>query len=352
MSRFLSSKYDELVPYVPGEQPKDRRFIKLNTNESPFPPSTLAVKYAMEAARSCQLYSDPELSSLTDAFCAVYGVSPSSVVFSNGSDDMLNYAFMCFCDGDHPAAFADITYGLYSVLADLNRVPYTVIPLRDDFTIDVGDYCGTDHTIFIANPNAPTGIALPVIEIERILATNPNNVVVVDEAYVDFGASSMLKLTEKYDNLLVVGTFSKSRSLAGARLGYACASEAIIADINAIRYSLNPYNVNSMTLAAGIGSLEDDEYNRANCSVIIENREYAAEELKKLGFTLTDSKANFLFARHPDFSGEQIYSRLREKGILVRHFGSERIKDYNRITVGTRGEMQELIKCLKEIIGQ
>lgn len=350
MSRFLSRKYDTLVPYVPGEQPRDRKFIKLNTNESPFEPSPLAVKYASEQAGNCQLYSDPELTDLKKAFCEVYGVRPGQTVFSNGSDDMLNYAFMCFCDNDHPAAFADITYGLYSVLAELNGVPYTAYPLREDFTVDVGDYCGIGSTIFLANPNAPTGIALPLIEIERILATNPDSVVVVDEAYVDFGAASAVKLIDSYENLLVIGTFSKSRSLAGARLGYACANEALIADINAIRYSLNPYNVNRMTLAMGVGALEDDEYNRKNCAIIMENREYTAQELEKLGFVLTDSKANFVFACHPRFPGEYIYSRLREKGILIRHFSDERIKDHNRITIGTMEQMQELVKCLKEII--
>ncbi|MBQ1465790.1 MAG: histidinol-phosphate transaminase [Eubacteriaceae bacterium] len=349
MSRFLSSKYDSLVPYVPGEQPRDRKFIKLNTNESPFPPSPLAVEYAQNEAPNCRLYSDPELTELKKALCDVYGTKPERVIFSNGSDDMLNYAFMCFCDEEHPAAFADITYGLYSVLAALNRVGTLVFPLREDFTLDVSDYTNINATIFIANPNAPTGIALPVIEIERILSTNPDNVVVVDEAYVDFGAASVMKLTEKYENLLVIGTFSKSRSLAGARLGYACGNEELIKDIDTIRYSLNPYNVNRMTLAAGVGALKDDEYNRKNCAVIIENREYTMREMKALGFELTDSKANFVFARHPRFSGEYIYSRLREKGILVRHFSDERIKDHNRITIGTLEDMKELIKSLKEI---
>ena len=350
MSRFLSSKYDALVPYVPGEQPRERKYIKLNTNESPFPPSPLAVEYARREAAECRLYSDPELTDLKKAFCDLYGLRPAQAVFSNGSDDMLNYAFMCFCDDEHPAAFADITYGLYSVLAGLNGVRTLVFPLRGDFTLDVSDYTGISATIFIANPNAPTGIALPVIEIERILATNPDNVVVVDEAYVDFGASSVMKLIDKYENLLVIGTFSKSRSLAGARLGYACGNEELIKDINTIRYSLNPYNVNRMTLAAGVGALLDDEYNKRNCGIIIENREYTVRELKAMGFEMTDSRANFVFARHPGFSGEYIYSRLREKGILVRHFPDERIKDYNRITIGTIEEMEALIKCLKEII--
>ncbi len=350
MSRFLSEKHSRLTPYTPGEQPKERKYIKLNTNESPYPPSRRAIEGAARAAESLQLYSDPENKRLTEGIAENLKVSPECVLCTNGSDEILNFAFMAFCDENHPAVFPDITYGFYSVFAELNGVPYEEIPLKDDFSVNVNDYIGVNKNIFIANPNAPTGIALPLSEIERIVASNPDNIVVIDEAYVDFGGESAVRLTEKYNNLLVTQTFSKSRSLAGGRLGFGVAAPELIADLNMIKYSTNPYNVNSMTAAAGIGVLEDGEYTRRNCQRIIENREYAERALESLGFTLTDSKANFLFARHRSIDGEKLYHQLRERGILVRHFKKEKIKDYNRITVGSREEMEALIKALTDII--
>ena len=350
MSRFFSKKYEKLTPYTPGEQPRERKYIKLNTNESPFPPSPKAIEGAAEAAQNLQLYSDPTCKVLHEKLAEVLGVSPDEVLCTNGSDEILNFAFMAFCDDDHPAAFADITYGFYSVFAELNRVPYDVIPLRDDFSIGVEDYVGIGKTVFIANPNAPTGVALSPMEIEKILASNPDNVVVIDEAYVDFGAESCIPLIRKYKNLLVTGTFSKSRSMAGARLGFGVACPELIADLNTVKYSTNPYNVNAMTMAAGIGMLADEEATRKNCATVAENREYAARELKELGFRMTESKANFLFAMHPQVDGETVYKKLREKGILVRHFNALRIAAYNRITVGTREQMDALIDALKQIL--
>ena len=288
MSRFLSTKYKTLEPYTPGEQPKERKYVKLNTNESPFPPSPLACNRAAEAAKSLHLYSDPTCSALVNALATTYGIERDEVLPTNGSDEILNFAFMAFCDASHPALFADITYGFYSVFAELNGVPYETIPLREDFSICVDDYINRRGTVFLANPNAPTGIALPLSEIERLLQSDPNRIVVIDEAYVDFGAESAVSLIGKYDNLLVTQTFSKSRSMAGARLGYGIACKALIADLNTIKYSTNPYNVNAMTIAAGVGTLEDTEYTRANCQAVIENRTFAAEELKKLGFEMTD----------------------------------------------------------------
>ena len=264
----------------------------------------------------------------------------------------MHFAFMAFCDEAHPAAFADITYGFYSVFADLNGVPYEAIPLREDFSVGVEDYLGIGKTIFIANPNAPTGIALSPCEIEKILVSNPDNVVVVDEAYVDFGGESCIPLIKKYKNLLVTGTFSKSRSMAGARLGFGVACQELIADLNTIKYSTNPYNVNSMTMAAGIAMLEDEETTKKNCATVMENRAYAEEEMKKLGFLMTDSKTNFLFAMHPEVDGGEVYTKLRERGILVRHFTAERIKEYNRITVGTREEMESFIAAVGKILGE
>ena len=350
MSRFFSEKYSKLVPYTPGEQPKDTQYIKLNTNESPFPPSEKAVKAAGEAAEMLNLYPDPDCTALRGMLSERLGVDTNEVILTNGSDEVLNFAFMAFCDEKTPAAFADITYGFYSVFAQINCLPYEIIPLNDDFTQNADAYCGLKKTIFIANPNAPTGIALPIRDIEKILRSNPDNIVVIDEAYVDFGNESCIPLIHKYDNLLVTGTFSKSRSMAGARLGFGVASSEIIWDLNTIRYSTNPYNINRMTMAAGIGVLSDEEYTKSNCQKIIENREFTMNELRNLGFEMTDSKANFVFAKHSGISGEKLYKALKNRGILVRHFNSEKILDYNRITIGTREQMEALIKTVKELI--
>jgi len=350
MSRFFSSKFSSLTPYTPGEQPKIMNLVKLNTNESPFPPSAKAIKAAAEAAELLQLYSDPTASALTAKMAEALGVKPEQVLMTNGSDEILNFAFMAYCDKDTPVAFPDITYGFYPVFAQLYNLDYEEIPLDEDFRIRVSDYLGINKTIFIANPNAPTGICLTLSEIEEIIKSNPNNIVVIDEAYVDFGGESAVKLIDKYDNLLVTGTFSKSRSMAGARLGFGVASEAVIQDLNTIKYSTNPYNINRMTMAAGIGALEDEEYTKANCKTVCENREYTVAELKKLGFEMPDSSANFIFAKHPSVSGEEIYTKLREKSILVRHFTAPRICEYNRITIGTREQMDKFLKAIREIL--
>lgn len=350
MSRFFSSKYSSLVPYTPGEQPKKQRFIKLNTNESPFPPSEKALEYAATAAKSLQLYSDPECTELTRTLAEYYGTAPDELLLTNGSDEILNFAFMAFCDKEHPAVFPDITYGFYKVFAEVNGIPYREIPLREDFTVNVEDYIGINENIFIANPNAPTGIILPVSDIRRIIESNPDNIVVIDEAYVDFGGESCLPLIHEYDNLLVTRTFSKSRSMAGARLGFGAGCKELIRDLNTIKYSTNPYNINSMTMAAGLGTMLDDGYTLENCKTIAENREWTAAELEKLGFIQTPSATNFLFAKSDRIGGEELYSALRQRGILVRHFGTPRLNDYNRITVGTREQMQTLINTIKEIL--
>lgn len=350
MSRFFSQKYSNLEAYTPGEQPKDMQYVKLNTNESPFPPSEKAMAYAARAAERLQLYCDPECTKLVGEFSKLYGIGTDQVIFTNGSDDVLNFCFMAFCDEQHPAAFPDITYGFYPVFAELNHIPFTEIPLREDFTINIADYCGIGKTIFIANPNAPTGIALTLDEIERILRSNPDNVVVIDEAYVDFGAQSAVGLIEKYENLIVTQTFSKSRSLAGGRLGMAIGNSSLIRDLNTIKYSTNPYNINSMTQAAGIGTLLDDAYCRRNCETIAENRAYLTDRLEKLGFVHTPSVSNFVFAKHPDLDGEKLYLELKKRGVLIRHFTKARIRDYNRITVGTREQLDILLDKIKEIM--
>lgn len=350
MSRFFSSKYKTLVPYVPGEQPKDMQYIKLNTNESPFPPSEKAIKATADAAKALQLYSDPECTGLVGKTAEIYGVEKDEVLMTNGSDEILNFAFMAYCDSEHPAAFPNISYGFYPVFAEINNIPYVEIPLNDDFTVNVNDYIGINKTIFIANPNAPTGIALSVAEIEKIVKSNPDNVVVIDEAYVDFGAESCVPLTKKYDNLLVTQTFSKSRSMAGARLGFGIGNKKLIQDLNTIKYSTNPYNVNKMTMAAGIGVLCDEEYTKKNCATIIENRNYTVAQLKKIGFEVLDSSSNFIFAKHPKKDGKEIYLELKERGILIRHFDKPLLNQYNRITIGTMEQMQTLINNLKEMV--
>lgn len=350
MSRFFSEKYRSLVPYTPGEQPTERKYIKLNTNESPFPPSVLAQKKAADAATQLQLYPDPTCRELTEAVAGLCDVTFDNVLLTNGSDEILNFAFMAFCDEDHPAVFPDITYGFYSVFAELNGVPYRTVPLKEDLSIDPADYVGAGGTVFIANPNAPTGLALSLEQIETILQGNPDNVVVIDEAYVDFGGESAVALTKRYDNLLVTQTFSKSRSMAGARLGFGVGCAELICDLNTVKYSTNPYNINRLTMAAGLGTLADEAYTQANCRAVMNTREKTAAALKALGFTMTDSRANFLFAKHPAVNGGELYRRLKDKGILVRHFDKPRIAEYLRITVGSAEEMEALTAALKTIL--
>ena len=350
MSKFFSKKYETLEPYTPGEQPQDMQYIKLNTNESPFPPHPAVAQAVAGEIEKLRLYSDPDSKVLTAMLAQQLDVDADQVMLTNGSDDVLNFAFMAFCDKDHPAIFPDITYGFYKVFAEVNGVPYTQIPLKADFTVDTADYVAAGKTIFIANPNAPTGIALTRDQVEEIVKSNPNNVVVIDEAYVDFGGQSAVPLLNKYDNLLVVQTFSKSRSMAGARLGMAIGSKAIIGDMNTLRYSTNPYNINRMTAAAGVATLQNDDYTKRNCQTIMDNRAWTVKALAQLGFVMTESKANFLFAKHPSLDGKTLYQKLKARGVLVRHFDKARISDYVRITVGTLEEMQALVTKIGEIL--
>jgi len=350
MSRFFSEKYLDLEPYVPGEQAKNRQEIKLNTNENPYPPLKEVADAVAAESRKLNLYSDPDSRMLRKALAASLHVPENEIIVTNGSDEILNFAFMAFCDSHIPAMFPDVTYGFYPVFAQINQVPYVTIPLKEDFTIDISDCFQAAGTLFIANPNAPTGIALKRSDIEEILKRNTYNVVVVDEAYVDFGAESCVTLVKEYDNLLVTRTFSKSRSLAGARLGVGIAQAELIADLNAVRNSTNPYNVNRLTAAAGIACLQHDEYNMENCRKIIETRGWSERALKDLGFEMTTSRTNFLFARHPGIPGEELYLELKKRGILIRHFTGERIRDYNRITVGTPQQMEKLVEAIKEIL--
>ncbi len=351
MSRFLNDRLQKIKSYTPGEQPQDKKYIKLNTNESPYPPSEGVIKAITEAEiKDLRLYCDPECKKLKNALAECYNTEPENIFLSNGSDDILNFSFMAY--GQSGAAFPDITYGFYSVFAELYGIETEIIPLKEDFTIDIGRFCGQNKLVVIANPNAPTGIELSLDEIEKIVIANPDSIVLIDEAYVDFGGTSCAELTKKYKNLLCVGTFSKSRSMAGARLGFAIASKEIIADLEKIKYSTNPYNINRLTQVAGVKAIEENNYYMDNCKKICATREYTVKELKALGFEVLPSKANFVFAKSDKISGEKLYFKLKENGVLVRHFTAERIKDFNRITIGSREEMEMFIKTVKEILGE
>ena len=349
MSRFINERFDALEEYTPGEQPQDKKYIKLNTNESPYPPSNKVLEAVSKSeVADLRLYCDPDCSKLKNAMAELFKVTENNIFLSNGSDDILNFAFMAY--GQKGAVYPDITYGFYSVFAELHGVESEIIPLKEDFTIGIDDYKNKGKLVVIANPNAPTGIALSLSEIEEIVKQNPASVVLIDEAYVDFGGESCYKLTEKYDNLLCVGTFSKSRSLAGGRLGFAIAGENLIKDLEKIKYSTNPYNINRLTQVAGFATIKDNDYYLKNCEKIVETREFATVELRKLGFEVLPSKANFIFAKSDKIGGFELYQKLKEKGVLIRHFEKERIKDFNRITIGTMGEMEILIEKIKEIL--
>ncbi len=353
MSSFLNSFHKNLLPYTPGEQPVDMQYVKLNTNESPFPPSPLVLASINEAEISkLNLYSDPECTALVNRFAKLYNVKSENILFGNGSDEILQYCFYAFCGADKKAVFADITYGFYSVFADLFHIPLHSIPLANDFSIKAEEYYNCGGTVFIANPNAPTGLALSREEIISVLENNPDDVVVIDEAYVDFGAESVVDLIDTYKNLIVVQTFSKGRSYAGGRLGMCFADKELINDMKMIKYSLNPYNVDRLSMAAGIAAADDDAYYKNNARTIIKNRTWLTEELHQLGFDVLDSKTNFIFAQHPVYDGKNLYLRLKEKGVLVRHFDKDRICNFNRITIGTMEQLQILVNTIKTIIAE
>ena len=350
MSRFFTKTLSALQPYTPGEQPQDMQYIKLNTNESPFPPApgVLDVVNAEEVSK-LYLYSDPDCKALVEAVAKRFGLRPDQVTVGNGSDEVLWFALRAFCDEQTPLAYSDITYGCYKTWCSMLDVPSRIIPLTADYAVDTALYNDLGGTVMITNPNAPTGICLPLSAIEDVLRANPDNVVIVDEAYVDFGGESAVSLIERYDNLLVVQTCSKSRSLAGARLGFAMGNADLIADLNRIKFSFNPYNVNRLTCLAGIAAMEDEDYFRACTDAVAATRERAAAELRGMGFKLTESKANFLFAESSRIPGGELYRKLKEKGILVRHFDKPRLENRLRITVGSDRQMDALLAALREL---
>jgi len=347
----MSRRFDDLEAYVPGEQPRDMQYVKLNTNESPFPPSPAVFAAVNEEEVSrLNLYPDPEGLLLRQKLARLYGVDAENIFLANGSDELLNFFFMAFCDGDRPVAFPNISYGFYPVYAGLYNLPFTQIPLREEFRLDYRDYCGRDCNIVIANPNAPTGRAIPVSEIEEIVRTNPHHAVLIDEAYIDFGGESCLPLIKKYGNLIVCQTFSKFRSLAGGRLGYAMGQPELIADLDKIKYSTNSYNINRLTMTAAAAAIDSNDYYVQNSKIIQANRAYTVAALDNLGFETVPSVANFLFTRCPRIPGGVLYEKLKAKGVLVRHWTRPEIADYLRITIGSREQMDVLIEKIGEIL--
>lgn len=355
MSRYLSSRFAGIEPYTPGEQPQDMQYVKLNTNENPYPPAPGVIRLINEAQTSrLNLYSDPTVGPLIQELARFYKLRPGQIFAGNGSDEVLAFAFLAFCDRERKVCFPEISYGFYKVFARLfNLDDARAIPLKADFSIDPEDYVNCGRNVVIANPNAPTGLSLSAQQIERIVKTNPGHVVIVDEAYVDFGGESCLELIGKYDNLLIVRTFSKSRSLAGARLGFAMGAESLIEDLNRMKFSFNPYNINRLTMLAGVEAVKDRTYFEDCLSKIVKTREESALRLKEMGFEVLPSKANFLFARHPALKGEAYYRALKQRGVLVRHFAQpESIADFVRITIGTPEQMEVLLQKTREILHQ
>ena len=349
MSIFLNPNIEAMSAYVPGEQPRDKAYIKLNTNENPYPPAPSVVA-AMNAGEveDLRLYSDPTAKVLKEKLAALYGLKPENIYVGNGSDEVLYFLFLAY--GAKGAAFPDISYGFYAVFAELCSIPATVIPLEEDLRLDPGKYHSQNRMIVIANPNAPTGLSISLSEIEGILQTNPDSVVVIDEAYVDFGGESAYPLMAKYENLMVVRTFSKSRSMAGARLGYALGPAGLIADLEKIKYATNPYNVNRLTLRLGEATVDAEGYYQEKCAAIIATRQRTAAALEKLGFAVVPSKTNFLFVKSDRIGGKELYEKLKDRGILVRHFGNPRISDYVRMTIGTEEQMDVCLDALRAIL--
>ena len=353
MSKYLSEKFAGFKAYVPGEQPQDRSYIKLNTNESPFPPSpgVLNALNLAEASR-LNLYPDPDARAAGAAISANFGLKLENIILGNGSDELLAFSFQAFCDRANPPVFADITYGFYEVYARINFVAPKIIPLNPSFQLDAPDYFGAGGTVFVANPNSPTGCAVPLRDIEDILKNNPDNAVVVDEAYAAFGAESAVPLIPRYDNLVVIHTMSKSKNLAGARLGYALANAALIADLNTMKFSFNPYNVGRLSMAAAVAAMKDADFYAGCVSAVIRTREYTAAELARRGFFVLPSSANFIFAKPGFTDGREYYLGLKEKGVLVRHFAQERIKDFVRITIGGEDQMRALLAATDELMNE
>lgn len=346
------SNVRKVVPYVPGEQPKISKLIKLNTNENPYPPSPrVSERLSNLNVSDFRKYPAPDCEILREALAKKYNLETDNVFVGVGSDDVLAVAFLTYFNSKKPILFPDVTYSFYDVWADTFNIPYETIPLNEDFSINPGDYFKENGGVVIANPNAPTGLYLGIDGIEAVLAANPDSVVIVDEAYIDFGGESALKFIDKYENLLVVQTFSKSRSMAGMRIGFAMGCKKIIKYLSDVKFSINSYTMNMPSLELGVLAVEDDEYFVSCCKKVISTREWTKGELARLGFTFPDSMTNFIFVKYNgDKSRDHIAAELRKRGIIVRCFNSDRTKEYMRISIGTDDEMKTLISALEEIL--
>lgn len=352
MNQKLLENIRKVVPYVPGEQPQ-HKVVKLNTNENPYPPSPKVEEslHHMDADR-LRLYPDPSCEALVATLAEYHGVNPDQVFVGVGSDDVIAMSFLTFFNSEKPILFPDISYSFYEVWANLYRIPYECKPLDKDFRIVKEDYTGECGGIIFPNPNAPTAIYEDLTFVEEIIAQNPDVIVMVDEAYVDFAGKSAIELVEKYENLIVVQTFSKSRSMAGMRIGYAISNPTLIGFLNAAKHSFNSYTMNQASLVCGVASVQDDAYFQASVAKIVETREWAKKELSKLGFLFTDAQANFIFATHPKYDANEMFEALKKENIYVRHWNKDRISQYLRITIGTREEMETLFAFLTEYINK
>ena len=353
MKELWSQRCRGLIPYTPGEQPKGRKLIKLNTNENPYPPSPQALRAIKEAAgEGLRLYPDPECTELREGIALALDVKPEQIFVGNGSDEVLSLAFQAFFDPDKPIRFADITYSFYPVFADFYGLSYREIPLDEHFSLPLAPFLEPGGGVVLANPNAPTGRELDLCDIRSIVAANENSVVVVDEAYVDFGSRSAVELVSLFPNLLVVRTFSKGRSLAGLRVGYAVGDKDLIAGLHAVKNSFNSYPVDRLAQAGALGAIRAQDYFRATATKIISTRACTSGHLRSMGFTVCDSAANFLFVTHETVPAKVLLEGLRQRGILVRWWDKPRISNYLRITVGTDEDMQTLCQALREIIAE
>ncbi len=347
----LTDNIRKVTPYTPGEQPQ-RKVIKLNTNESPYPPSPQVAEAirAIEASK-LRLYPDPDCRELRETLAEEYGLEPEQVFVGVGSDDVLSMCFLTYFAGKRPILFNDITYSFYEVWADVYRIPYETVPLREDFTFDPTGFAKENGGIVICNPNAPTSLEADMADIEKVVAENQDSVVLIDEAYVDFGGHTALPLLKKYPNVVIIRTMSKSRALAGLRVGYAFGSRELIKALHDVKFSVNSYTLNMPALAAGVAAANDREYFEETVDRVLVTREKAKDTLRSLGFTVMDSRTNFLFVKPPaSIAAESLFEMLKDRDIYVRYFKKPRLSEYLRITIGTDPEMQEFTKVLKELL--
>lgn len=350
MSKYWSDKVKNLKPYIPGEQPKDKKYIKLNTNENPYPPSSKVIKAIREAANSdLKLYPDPEAEVLRNTIANYYGLAKDEVFIGNGSDEVLGFSFMAFFNPGKPILFPDISYSFYKVYANLFDIDYNLISLDEDFNIPLYEFSKKNGGVVIPNPNAPTAKYIELEKVKKLVQSNMDSVVIIDEAYIDFGGESSVKLIKDYPNLLVVQTLSKSRSLAGLRVGFAMGNKELITALNMVKNSINSYTIDRIALTGANAAFLDNNYFEDTRKRIIATRERTVGNLKKIGFKVLDSKANFIFISHPKIYGAVLFKELRDRGILVRYFKDNRIDNYLRVSIGTDGEMDKFIETLKEI---